>query len=55
VDRHVVPEDAAVPSKERWYAFSFGIALYEVDDCMARSAAWAARDKDSSARPKTVR
>ena len=36
VDRHVVPEDALIPRKERWYAFSFGVALREVDECLAR-------------------
>ena len=35
-DRHVVSEDVAVPRKERWYAFSFGVALYDVDECLAR-------------------
>jgi hypothetical protein len=34
-DRHVGPDEAAVPRKERWYAFSFGVALYEVDECVA--------------------
>jgi hypothetical protein len=44
VNRRVIPEDAALPGKERWYAFSFGIALYEVDDSLARRPAWSAPD-----------
>jgi hypothetical protein len=56
VDRHVVPGDAAIPRKERWYAFSFGIALYEVDECLARSAAWATRYGDRApTRPELTR
>jgi hypothetical protein len=38
-DRHVVPEGAAIPHAERWYAFSFGIALYDVHECVLRTAA----------------
>jgi hypothetical protein len=30
-ERHVFPEDVALPLKDRWYAFSFGVALYDVD------------------------
>lgn len=37
-DRHVAPEGAAIPHAERWYAFSFGIALYDVHECVLRSA-----------------
>jgi hypothetical protein len=33
---HVVPEDARIPAKDCWYAFSFGVALYEVDDHLRR-------------------
>lgn len=35
VNRQVVPADAVAPPKARWYAFSFGVALYEVDECLA--------------------
>jgi hypothetical protein len=35
-DRHVVPEDLDVPVKDRWYTFSFGVALYDVDAVLAR-------------------
>jgi hypothetical protein len=35
-DRHVLPEDLAVPVKDRWYTFSFGVALYDVDAFLAR-------------------
>jgi hypothetical protein len=38
-DRHVVPEGTAVPRKERWYAFVFGVALYDIDECLARRPA----------------
>jgi hypothetical protein len=31
-ERHVVPEGTAIPHAERWYAFSFGIALYDVHE-----------------------
>jgi hypothetical protein len=34
-ERHVVPEDLALPLKERWYAFSFGVALYDIDAFLA--------------------
>ncbi|MGH2995109.1 MAG: hypothetical protein ACRDM9_02210, partial [Gaiellaceae bacterium] len=36
VREHVVPEDARIPAKDCWYAFSFGVALYEVDDGLRR-------------------
>jgi hypothetical protein len=36
VRQHVVPEDARIPAKDCWYAFSFGVALYEVDDGLRR-------------------
>jgi hypothetical protein len=56
VNRHVVPEDAVVPRKERWYAFSFGVALYEVDDSLARRPAWSSRrTKPSATRAKLLR
>jgi hypothetical protein len=35
-ERHVLPEDLALPLKDRWYAFSFGVALYDVDAFLAR-------------------
>lgn len=34
-ERHALPEDLALPLKERWYAFSFGVALYDVDVFLA--------------------
>jgi hypothetical protein len=43
VDRHVSPDNILVPRKERWYAFSFGVALREVDECLAKRPAWSAR------------
>jgi hypothetical protein len=30
-ERHVFSEDVALPPKDQWYAFSFGVALYDVD------------------------
>jgi hypothetical protein len=50
VDRHVVPEDALIPRNERWYAFSFGVALREVDECLARRPAPSPRGEDRHAR-----
>ena len=38
-DRHVSSEGVALPYTERWYAFSFGIALYDVHECIQTSAA----------------
>jgi hypothetical protein len=38
-ERHVVPEGAVIPHGERWYAFSFGIALYDVHESVSRTAA----------------
>jgi hypothetical protein len=32
--------DATGPRSERWYAFSFGVALFEVDDCVSRRPGW---------------
>jgi hypothetical protein len=37
-DGHVVPDEAAIPHAERWYAFSFGVALYDVDESLLTSA-----------------
>lgn len=42
VDRQVVPEDVAIPREERWYAFSFGVALYDVEECLAKKPAFGA-------------
>jgi hypothetical protein len=56
VNRHIVPEDAVVPRKEGWYAFSFGVALYEVDECLAKRLAWSSRPaKPSATRAKLLR
>jgi hypothetical protein len=56
VNQHLVPDEVVVPRKERWYAFSFGIALYEVDDRLANRAAWSSRHATpASARTKLVR
>ena len=38
-DRHVSSDGVALPYTERWYAFSFGIALYDVHECIQTSAA----------------
>jgi len=32
---HVFSEDVALPPKDQWYAFSFGVALYDVDAFLA--------------------
>ena len=34
--RDVFPEDLALPLGDLWYAFSFGVALYDVDALLAR-------------------
>ena len=34
-ERHVFPEGLDLPLKDRWYAFSFGVALYDVDAFLA--------------------
>ena len=34
-ERHVFSEDVALPPKDQWYAFSFGVALYDVDAFLA--------------------
>jgi hypothetical protein len=34
-ERHVFSEDVALPLKDQWYAFSFGVALYDVDAFLA--------------------
>jgi hypothetical protein len=55
-ERRVVPEDLALPLEDRWYAFSFGVALYDVDAVLAtrpsREAGRADRERLS---PQTVR
>jgi hypothetical protein len=33
--RQVLPQDLASPLRDRWYAFTFGVALYDVDLCLA--------------------
>jgi hypothetical protein len=38
-ERHVIPEGTTIPHAERWYAFSFGIALYDVHERVRRTAA----------------
>jgi hypothetical protein len=43
-DRHLWP-DAQAPRKARWDLFVFGIALYDVDECLGRSPAWSARNQ----------
>jgi hypothetical protein len=56
VTRHLISEETVVPRKERWYAFSFGIALYEVDDRLAQRPAWASpHARRSPARRNLVR
>lgn len=35
-DQQVVSEGATIPRQDRWYAFSFGVALYDVEECLAR-------------------
>jgi hypothetical protein len=51
-DRMLWP-DAEAPRKARWDAFVFGVALYEVDQSLARRSAWSARHRrlSASARP----
>jgi hypothetical protein len=43
--------DADVPRGQRWEAFLFGVALYEVDESLARRPAWSRR----RTRPSAVR
>jgi hypothetical protein len=43
-DRRLWP-DAGAPKKARWNLFVFGVALYEVDECLARQPAWSARNR----------
>ena len=49
MNRQVAPGDAIVPHKEGWYAFSFGVALYEVDECLGKRPAWSSRNAKPSA------
>ena len=55
-ERRVVPEVLAFPLEDRWYAFSFGVALYDIDSVLAtrpsREPGRADRDRLS---PQTVR
>jgi len=39
VNRQLVPEGVAIPRDERWYAFSFGVALFDVDECLGKRPA----------------
>jgi hypothetical protein len=39
VDRQVIPEGATIPRDDRRYAFQFGVALFDVDECLARRPA----------------
>lgn len=56
VNRHLVPEEGVIPRKEGWYAFSFGVALYEVDEGLAKRLAWSTRrPKPSATRTKLPR
>jgi hypothetical protein len=48
-ERHVVPDDLAVPRKEGWDAFLFGVALYDVDECLTRRPARSPRSPEPSA------
>jgi hypothetical protein len=34
--RHVLRVDVAIPRRDRWYAFSYGVALFDVDEVLAR-------------------
>jgi hypothetical protein len=56
VEGHIVPEEDVVPRKEGWYAFSFGVALYEVEECLAKRPAWSSRRaKSPTSRAKLLR
>jgi hypothetical protein len=37
--RRVVPEEVVLPQEEKWYAFLFGVALYDVDERLATKPA----------------
>lgn len=52
VDRQVVPEEVVLPREEKWYAFSYGVALYDVDECLTRRPAPRPR-RSSKQRTKT--
>ena len=56
-DRHVFPEDLDVPVKDRWYTFSFGVALYEVDAFLAKRPSRSAgrESRRNTLSPQTVR
>ena len=55
-ERRVVPEDLALPLEDRWYAFSFGVALYDVDSVLAtRPSHGSGRADRDRLSPQTVR
>lgn len=54
-DRHLLPEDFAVPVKDRWYTFSFGVALYDVDAFLARRPRAGRKPGRTRLSPQTVR
>jgi hypothetical protein len=41
VNQQLVPERVTIPRDERWYAFSFGVALFDVDECLGKRPAFA--------------
>jgi hypothetical protein len=43
-DRYLWP-DAEAPKKARWDLFVFGVALYDVDECLGRRPAWSVRNR----------
>ena len=47
-DRHLWP-DAEAPRKARWGGFVFGVALFEVDESLARRRAWSERNRRAAA------
>jgi hypothetical protein len=52
VDRKVVPDEIVLPRQEKWYAFSYGVALYDVDECLTARPALRAR-RSSKQRTET--
>jgi hypothetical protein len=52
VDHRVVPDEVVLPREEKWYAFSFGVALYDVDECLTTRPAPRPR-RPSKQRTKT--
>lgn len=51
-DRQVLPGEVVLPREERWYAFSFGVALYDVDECLTTRPAPQSR---RSSQPRSSR